>query len=64
VLARYSPTIVLILWVLMLEAGISADVLRAPGLTALAISLAIMVRAETDCGRQERRRHHPDRRNR
>lgn len=54
-LSRYMPSIVLTIWVLLLVSGVSNDIMRVPGLTALAVSLAIMAKAEAYNGRSERR---------
>lgn len=57
------PPIVLTVWVLLLVGGVPPSVLRIPGLTALAIALAFMARAEAYNGRSERRqtgRRHDD----
>lgn len=53
---RYMPSIVVTVWVLLLVGGVPSSVLRVPGLTALAIALAFMARAEAYNGRAERRR--------
>jgi len=60
---RYLPSIVIVVWVLLLVSGVPAATLRVPGLMALAISLALWTPAEARNARSERR-HGPDRRGR
>jgi hypothetical protein len=58
IVARYMPSIVLAVWVLLLISGVSEELVRLPGLASLGAALAIMARAEIINSRSERRRYH------
>lgn len=52
---RYMPSIVLVVWVLLLVAGVPPHLLRIPGLLALAAALAMFAVAEPLNVKNERR---------
>lgn len=53
---RYLPSIVLIVWVLLIVAGVPPAIMRVPGLLALSVALALWTPAEARNVRSERRR--------
>lgn len=54
-LRRYLPTLVLVLWVLLISSGVSHEALRIPGLLTLAGAFIFYLPAERHSARSERR---------
>lgn len=54
-LRRYLPEIVLVVMALLYSAGVPEDLIRVPGLLALAASMLVWIPAEAESARSERR---------
>lgn len=52
---RYLPTIVLVVWALLLVTGVPASMIRVPGLLILGLSLLFFVPAEFQSLKNDRR---------